>query len=162
MAMAMMTWLIAIPLLGVVTGMRSLTAMAVLCWFAYRGDLPLDDTWAFWAAKLVTAIIFTLLAVGEYIVDKLPKTPNRTAPPGLLARVVIGGLVGAIVAAGLNGSEVEGVILGVGGALIGTFGGFLVRRDIVLKLGCKDWPVGLAEDISAIVCAVLAMGVVTG
>jgi uncharacterized membrane protein len=162
MAMAMMTWLIAIPLLGVVTGMRSLTAMAVLCWFAYRGDLPLDDTWAFWAAKLVTAIIFTVLAVGEYVVDKLPKTPNRTAPAGLLARVVIGGLVGAIVAAGLNGSEVEGVILGVGGALIGTFGGFLVRRDIVLKLGCKDLPVALAEDLSAIVCAVLAMGVVTG
>jgi uncharacterized membrane protein len=162
MAMAMMTWLIAIPLLGVVTGMRSLTAMAVLCWFAYRGDLPLDDTWAFWAAKLVTAIIFTVLAVGEYVVDKLPKTPNRTAPAGLLARVVIGGLVGAIVAAGLNGSEVEGVILGVGGALVGTFGGFLVRRDIVLKLGCKDWPVGLVEDVSAVVCAVLAMGVVTG
>jgi uncharacterized membrane protein len=162
MAMAMMTWLIAIPLLGVVTGMRSLTAMAVLCWFAYRGDLPLDDTWAFWAAKLATAIIFTVLAVGEYVVDKLPKTPNRTAPAGLLARVVIGGLVGAIVAAGLNGSEVEGVILGVGGALVGTFGGFLVRRDIVLKLGCKDLPVALAEDLSAIVCAVLAMGVVTG
>ena len=43
MAMAMMTWLIAIPLLGVVTGMRSMTAMAVLCWFAYGGDLPLDE-----------------------------------------------------------------------------------------------------------------------
>jgi uncharacterized membrane protein len=142
--------------------MRSLTAMAVLCWFAYRGDLPLDDTWAFWAAKLATAIIFTVLAVGEYVVDKLPKTPNRTAPVGLLARVVIGGLVGAIVAAGLSGSEVEGVILGVGGALVGTFGGFLVRRDLVLKLGCKDLPVALAEDLSAIVCAVLAMGVVTG
>ena len=59
MAMAIMTWLIAIPLLGVVTGMRSMTAMAVLCWFAYRGDLSLDGTWASWAAKLVTAIIFT-------------------------------------------------------------------------------------------------------
>jgi uncharacterized membrane protein len=162
MAMAMMTWLIAIPLLGVVTGMRSLTAMAVLCWFAYRGDLPLDDTWAFWAAKLVTAIIFTVLAVGEFVVDKLPKTPNRTAPVGLLVRVVLGGLVGAIVAAGLNGSEFEGIILGVGGALIGTFGGFLVRREIVLRVGCKDLPVALAEDLSAIVCAVLAMGVVTG
>jgi len=162
MAMAMMTWLIAIPLLGVVTGMRSLTAMAVLCWFAYRGDLPLDDTWAFWAAKLVTAIIFTVLAVGEYVVDKLPKTPNRTVPGPLLARVVFGGLVGAIVAAGLNGSDVEGIILGVGGALIGTFGGFLIRREIVLQLGCKDWPVGLVEDMSAVVCAVLAMGVVTG
>jgi uncharacterized membrane protein len=62
----------------------------------------------------------------------------------------------------LNGSEFEGTILGVGGALIGTFGGFLVRREIVLRLGCKDWPVALAEDASAILCAVLAMGVVTG
>src|SRR5271168_5554507 len=151
MAMQIMTWLIAIPLLGVVTGMRSMTAVAVLCWFAYRGDLSLDDTWASWAAKLVTAIIFTVLALGEYVGDKLPKTPNRTAPALLLARVVLGGLVGAIVAAGLNGSEVEGVILGVGGVLIGTFGGFLIRREIVLRLGCKDWPVALAEDVSAIV-----------
>src|ERR1700733_5067482 len=146
MAMAIMTWLIAIPLLGVVTGMRSMTAMAVLCWFAYRGDLSLDGTWASWAAKLVTAIIFTVLAVGELVADKLPKTPNRIAPGPLLVRVVVGGLVGAIVAAGLNGSGVEGVILGVGGALIGAFGGFLVRREIVSRLDCKDWHVALAED----------------
>ncbi|HEX4577908.1 MAG TPA: DUF4126 family protein [Edaphobacter sp.] len=162
MAMAILTWLIAVPLLGVVTGMRSMTAMAVLCWFAYRGDLSLEDTWASWAAKLTTAIIFTVLALGEYVADKLPKTPNRTAPGPLLVRVLIGGLVGAIVAAGLNGSEVEGIILGVGGALIGTFGGFLVRREIVLRLDCKDWPVALVEDLSAILCAVLAMGIVTG
>jgi len=162
MAMAMMTWLIAIPLLGVVTGMRTMTAMAVLCWFAYRGYLPLDGTWAFWAAKLVTAIVFTVLALGEYIGDKLPKTPNRTAPGPLLARVLFGGLVGAIVAVGINGSEIEGVILGVGGALIGAFAGFLIRREIVLQLGCKDWPVGLVEDISAVFCAILAMGVITG
>jgi uncharacterized membrane protein len=162
MAMAIMTWLMAIPLLGVVTGMRSMTAMAVLCWFAYRGDLPLDGTWAAWAGKLITAIIFTVLALGEFVADKLPKTPNRTAPGPLLARVVIGGLVGSIVAAGLNGSEFEGVILGVGGALIGAFGGFLVRRELVLRIGCKDWPVALVEDFSAVICAVLAMGVVTG
>ena len=162
MAMAILTWLIAIPLLGIVTGMRSMTAIAVLCWFAYRGDLPLDGTWASWAAKLVTAIIFTVLALGEFVVDKLPKTPNRTAPGPLLARVVIGGLVGAIVAAGLEGSGVEAVILGVGGALIGTFGGFLVRREIVLRMEGKDWLVGLIEDASAVICAVLAMGVVTG
>ena len=43
MAMAMLTWLVAVPLLGLVTGMRSMTAMAVLCWFAYRGDLSLDE-----------------------------------------------------------------------------------------------------------------------
>jgi uncharacterized membrane protein len=157
-----MTWLIAIPLLGVVTWMRSMTAMAVLCWFAYKGDLSLDGTWASWAAKLITAIIFTVLALGELVADKLPKTPNRTAPGPLLVRVVIGGLVGSIVAAGLNGSEFEGAILGVGGALIGAFGGYLVRREIVLRLGSKDWPVALVEDASAILCAVFAMGIVTG
>ena len=162
MAMAILTWLIAIPLLGVVTGMRTMTAMAVLCWFAYRGDLSLDDTWASWAAKLITAIIFTVLALAEFVADKLPKTPNRTAPALLRCRVVMGGLVGAIVAAGLNGSEFEGVISCVGGALIGAFGGYLIRREIVLRLGSQDWPVALVEDASAILCAVLAMGVVTG
>jgi uncharacterized membrane protein len=162
MAMTILTWLIAIPLLGMVTGMRSMTAMAVLCWFAYRGDLSLDDTWASWAAKLTTAVIFTVLALSELVADKLPKTPNRTAPGPLLVRIVMGGLIGSIVAAGLNGSGVEGVILGVVGALIGAFGGFLVRREIVLRLGCKDWQVALAEDVTAIFCAVLAMGVVTG
>jgi uncharacterized membrane protein len=122
----------------------------------------LDDTWAAWAAKLVTAIIFTVLALAELAADKLPKTPNRTAPGPLVVRVVMGGLVGAIVAAGLNGSEFEGVILGVGGALIGTFGGFLIRRELVLRYGGKDWPVALVEDASAIICAVFAMGIVTG
>jgi uncharacterized membrane protein len=162
MAMAILTWLIAVPLLGLVSGMRSMTAMAVLCWFAHRGDLSLDGTWASWAGRLMTAIIFTVLALAELIADKLPKTPNRTAPGPLLARVVMGGLVGAIVAAGLNGSEFEGIILGVGGALIGAFGGFLVRREIVMRVGSKDWPVALVEDLSAIVCAILAMGIVTG
>jgi uncharacterized membrane protein len=162
MAMAILTWLVAVPLLGLVSGMRSMTAMAVLCWFAYRGDLSLDGTWAAWAGKLVTTIIFSALALGELFADKLPKTPNRTAPGPLLVRVVMGGLVGAIVAAGLNGSEFEGIILGVGGTLIGAFGGFLVRREIVMRLGSKDWPVALAEDLSAIICAILAMGIVTG
>src|SRR5215471_7303500 len=105
MAMAILTWLIAVPLLGLVSGMRSMTAMAVLCWFAYRGDLSLDGTWASWAGRLVTAIVFTVFALGELIADKLPKTPNRTALGPLLGRVVMGGLVVAIVTAGLNGSE---------------------------------------------------------
>ncbi len=161
MALEMMTWLIAIPLLGLVTGMRTLTAMAVLCWFAYAGDLSVDDTWAFWAGKLITAIVFTVLAIGEYIVDKLPKTPDRTAPGPLIARLVFAGLVGAIVAAGLNGSGIEGVILCVGGALVGAFAGFLIRRELVLRLKSKDWPVALVEDVSAVLGAVLAMGIVT-
>jgi uncharacterized membrane protein len=162
MALEMMTWLIAIPLLGLVTGMRTMTAMMVLCWFAYGGYLPVDGTWASWSGKLVTAIAFTVLAIGEYVVDKLPKTPNRTSPGLLIARLVFAGLVGAIVADGLNGSGIEGVILCVGGALVGAFAGFLIRRELVLRLKSKDWPVAIVEDASAVLGAVLAMGIVTG
>jgi uncharacterized membrane protein len=162
MAMEMMTWLIAMPLLGLVTGLRSMTPMAVLCWFAHLGNLPVDGTWASWTAKPAFVILFTVLALGELVADKLPRTPNRTSPIPLIARLALGGLVGAIVAAGLNGSGVEAVILGVSGALIGTFAGFLIRRETVVRLKWKDWHVALFEDLIAVLCAVFAMGVVTG
>ncbi len=159
MAMQIITWLAAIPLLGLVTGMRTFTPMAVLCWFAYSGQLSVDDSWASWTAKLVAAIVFTVLALAEYIGDKVPGVPNRTSPGPLAARIIFGGLAGSVVAAGLNGSGTEGAILGVLGATIGAFGGFLVRRELATRFG-KDWPVALTEDASAIVLAVLAMSLI--
>jgi len=162
MALAVMAWVVAIPLLGIASGMRTLTPMAVLCWYAYAGYLPVEGTWAFWTAKLVTAIIFTVLALGELVGDKLPWAPNRIAPGPLVARIVFGGLVSLIVAVTLNGSGSEGIILGVPGVLIGAFASFVLRRDIVVRSGFKDWPVALLEDISAIGFSVFAMGIVTG
>ena len=79
MTMAVLAWLVAIPLLGAITGLRTFTPMAVLCWFAYRGDLPVDDTWASWSGKLAAVIIFSVLAVGELVGDKLPRIPDRVA-----------------------------------------------------------------------------------
>lgn len=162
MMMAVLTWLVAIPLLGVVTGMRTMTAMMVLCWFAYRGHLPVGDTWAAWTAHLTSAIVFTVLALGEYIGDKLPRTPDRTDLVPLAARVVFGGLVGAIVATSLDGSLTEGILLGVGGALLGAYGGLLVRRELSKQFACRDWQVAVGEDLLAIGCAILALGVITG
>ncbi len=162
MTMSVLSWLIAIPLLGAVTGLRTMTPMMVICWFAYRGNLPVEDTWAAWTGHLVTAIVFTVLALGEYVGDKLPRTPNRTAPGPLMARLVFGVLAGAVVATGLNGSVIEGALLGFVGALLGACGGFLLRREMVQLLGCKDWYVAVVEDVVAIGCAILAMGVITG
>ena len=166
MAMAVMSWIVAIPILGLMTGLRTLTPMAVLCWFAYfgpdGGHLPLGGTWAFWAGKLVTAIVFTLLALGEYVGYKLPQTPNRTAPGPLLARVVFGGLVGAIAATGVTGSAVEGVLLGSLGALVGAFLGYQVRKHLVEWSGRPDWNIAVLEDLCAVGLSVIAMGIVTG
>jgi uncharacterized membrane protein len=162
MAVQMMSWLVAIPLLGLVTGLRTFTPMAVLCWFAWLGLLSVEDTWAAWTGRLTVAIVFTVLAVVELIGDKLPRTPNRTAPGPLLARLAFGGLVGSISATAINGPGLEGVLLGVVGALLGAFAGFMIRRDLVEKIGCKDLPVALAEDLFAILGAMLALHIVSG
>src|SRR5260370_11859079 len=128
MAIAMLSWIIAIPLLGVVTGLRSMTPMAVLCWFAYLGHLPVEGTWAFWTAKLPAAVVFTFLAAGEYIGDKLPAMTNRISPAPLIASLLLGGLIRAIVAAGLDGPAFQGAFLGVDVALARAFCGLLMLR----------------------------------
>lgn len=162
MAEAVLSWLFAIPMLGFVTGLRTMTPMAVLCWFAHTGNLPLDGTWAEWASKLPAAIIFTVLAIGELVADKLPKIPNRINPVPLGTRLFFGGLMGAIVAAGLNGSGLEGGLLCVLGALTGAFCGYYCRKEIVARVQYKDWQVAVVEDALAIGLAVFAMGIVTG
>jgi uncharacterized membrane protein len=162
MVMAVLAWVIAIPLLGLATGLRTFTPIAIICWFAYRGNLPINDAWTAWVPKLSTLIVFTVLALGELIGDKLPKIPARVTLVPMLFRLGFGGLAGAIVAAGLDGSVIEGVVLGIAGALIGTFGGYLARRDIVYHLQCNDWKVALVEDGIAIGCTLLAMGIITG
>ncbi len=161
MGFAMMSWLLALPLLGLATGLRTMTPMAALCWFAYLGYLPVDGTWAAWSGHLVTAIIFTVFALGENVGDKLPQTPNRTSTGPLLARLVFGGLVGSIAATSMNGAGAEGVLLGVLGALVGTFGGFMLRRDLVEKLDCVDWKYAVCEDFTALVASIFALHVIT-
>jgi uncharacterized membrane protein len=162
MTMAVLAWLVALPLLGVVTGFRTMTPFALLCWFAYRGNLPVDDTWASWTGHRVTAIIFTVLAIGELIADKMPWIPNRTSAGPLAARLGMGGLLGAVVATGLDGDIAEGIFLGLAGTLLGTFGGFLVRRELVERQGFEDWQIAVTEDAITLACSVLALGVVTG
>jgi uncharacterized membrane protein len=92
--------------IGLFAGLRSLTAPAATAWAARLGWLRLD-----WPLSLIgslpSAAIFTLLAIAELVADKLLSTPNRTSAPGLIARIVTGGLTGACVGAG----EGQGVFL---------------------------------------------------
>jgi uncharacterized membrane protein len=95
-------------------------------------------------------VIFILLAVGELIADQLPSTPSRTAPPGLIGRIVMGGLCGAGIAAAGPQSLVPGAILGIAGALIGTFGGYQARTGLVTALKVPDLVIATFEDVVAI------------
>src|SRR5215469_4313208 len=141
--------------LGVVTGMRCMTAIAALCWAIWLGMVP-EHGWANWAAHLVVAIVFTFFALGEYVVDTLPKTPRRTELASALFRVAVGALVGAMVSVAIDEPRAGGVIFGAVGAVIGTWGGFFVRMTIA-RIFRRDLPAALLESASAIILAVLAL-----
>ena len=159
MALEIMSWLIAIPMLGFATGLRSMTPIAVLCWFAYSSQLSAD--WAPWISHLSLAIVFTILALGEIAADKTARIPDRVSPAPLTWRLILGGFVGAIAATSMQGAGLEGVVLGVIGALIGAFGGYMLRRDLVQKLDCKDWHVAVAEDMITILASIYALRVIS-
>jgi uncharacterized membrane protein len=162
MALTLLAWLIAIPLLGGLTGLRTMMPITVLCWFSWLGHLSVHGTWAAWTSSGISVIVFTILAAGELIGDKLPTTPARTAAFPLIARIVFGTLVGAIAALGLGGSPLEGALLGGISAVAGAFLGFHLRQWLVRENNCRDWLIASAEDGITILLAVLAMGIVTG
>jgi uncharacterized membrane protein len=137
-------------LLGVVAGLRSFTAPAVLVWAAHRGWLNLHGTPLSFLASTAATVIFILLAIGELIADQIPSTPSRTAPPGLIARIVTGGLCGAGIAAAGTQSLAVGAILGIVGALIGAFGGHRARTGLVKALKVPDLVIATLEDVVAI------------
>lgn len=157
MANTVLTWLLAIPLLGLATGMRTLVPIAICCWFARLGLLPVAGTWAFWLANPISVAVFSVASVAELVVDKLPRTAARTRPAGLLSRLAFSGLVGSVVATAVQNSIPVGVLLAVIGGVLGTYGGYLARRDIKRHRRCRDWPIALLEDFLAILIAVFAL-----
>ena len=142
--------LLFVFLIGVVTGLRSLTGPAVTSWAAHLGWLSLIGTPMRFMSSIVTAVIFTVLAVVELVADKLPSTPARTAAMGLGARVVMGALCGTTVALAGGESIALGIVLGVAGGLVGTYGGYQVRTRLVKALGVPDMVVAVIEDIVAV------------
>jgi len=155
------TMLALIIMLGLANGLRTLTPIAVLSWFAYTGRLQVEGTWAFWTANLASAIVFTLLALGEYVGDKLPQTPNRTAILPLAARIVFGGLVGATVTTSLHQAPLAGILLGSLSAIAGAFCGFHARRFLTTNGKLPDLPIALAEDAVTLALSLFAMHIVT-
>lgn len=142
-------------MLGIVSGMRVMTAIAAVCWAAWLTWLP-ETGWAVWTTYLVSAVVFSLLAVGEYVGDTLPNTPSRKSPGPAAARIVFGGLVGALGARAISEPLAGGILTGVAGALIGTWGGFAIRHWAAEKVG-NDLPVALAESALAVALAFAAI-----
>ena len=143
-----MTLLLAF-LIGLFAGLRSLTPPAAVAWAVYLGWLTLGRRLSL-IGSLPAVIILSLFAVTEFFIDKLPNTPNRTAPLGLIGRIVTGGLTGACVSLGGGKSAFVGAGLGVIGGIVGCFGGYHARAWLVKSLRQPDFNIALVEDLIAI------------
>ena len=151
-----MTILLLAFFMGVLNGLRSFTPPAITAWAAYLGWLKLQGSLAL-IASVPALTVFTLLAAGELVADKMTWIPNRTSIPGLLARIIMGKLTGACVAAAGGQSIWLGAVCGLVGALAGTFAGFHARTRSVKALGKPDFYVALAEDLICVAGALLVV-----
>ena len=106
--------------LGFAAGLRSFTPPAVVAWAAHLGWLNLNNSPLAFMGSIITAVIFSILALFELFLDLQPTTPKRTAPLPLVARILMGGLCGACLCAASNQSLIIGAILGGVGGVIGA------------------------------------------
>lgn len=135
-------------LIGIVAGLRAMTAPAAISWAAYLGLLDLSGTWLAFAGHWLTPWILTVAAVGELVTDQLPSAPSRKVPVQFGTRIVMGALCGAAIGAS-GGILAAGLVAGILGAIIGTLGGSAARATLAASFG-RDRPAALIEDAAAI------------
>jgi uncharacterized membrane protein len=128
--------------LGIATGLRSSLGGAAPGLFGRRAISTLGR------AVRIAGI------TGELIVDKLPGTPSRLEPAGLIGRLG-GGADGGFLLAHHGGfAPTSCMLAGSVGAAAGSFGGASWRRWAALRM--PDWQGALMEDAAAITLAFAA------
>jgi uncharacterized membrane protein len=136
--------------IGVVAGLRSLTAPAIVAWAAHVGWINLHSSPLSFMGSFWSVAIFTALALVEWVADQLPSTPSRTAPVGLSARILTGALTGACLALAAAAPLWAGALFGGIGGIAGAFAGHSARVGLVRVLHVRDLAIAIPEDCIAI------------
>ena len=141
---------VKVVIAGIVSGMRSMGGPALVSHYLMQHSA---ETLAWspigWIGTPRAALITKLLAAGEIVGDKLPMTPNRTAPGPLFGRVMAGALCGASLYMAAGKKPALGAALGVASAVIGAFGFFSLRMYLGRISKIPDPVIGTAEDALA-------------
>ena len=85
-------------LIGLVAGQRGMTPLAVVAGAARRGTLSAEMPGTRLLAHPVGAGGAVAMAAAEMTGDKMATAPDRTIPPGLIARAMSAGFAGAALA----------------------------------------------------------------
>ncbi|PYV83171.1 MAG: hypothetical protein DMG05_26670 [Acidobacteria bacterium] len=134
---------------GVVAGLRPMTALAAMAWAVRRGRIQIEPSpIVVWMLSAGTSKRIAEFAISELIVDKLPFTPSRLNAAPLSLRIVSGAICGAAIRRSRKRSLTDGAVLGGLGALAGALTGYHVRKR--LSRDMPDLAVALLEDAVAV------------
>jgi uncharacterized membrane protein len=131
-------------LAGTATGLRSTVGVAALINRRASG-LP------GWLAREPAVVLAPLALTGELVADKLPSTPSRLAPTGLVGRVTSAALAGAVIARSTDQPVALAVIVACAAALASARVGHDVRVAASDRL--PPCAVAAAEDGLALALA---------
>ena len=136
--------------IGICVGLRSLTPPAAVSWAAALYWIDLGRSRLYFLTTKPAVAILTVLALAELVADKLPSAADRTAPAGVFARIVLGGLTGACMAVAGAQRVWLGILTGIAGAMVGCFAGFQARTRLVKALHVPDFVIAILEDVIAV------------
>jgi uncharacterized membrane protein len=147
--------------IGGVSGLRSLTGIAVVTIAAQRGWphlgwLHLGGTGLSFLGTPVAMYLFVVLAIGELIADKTAFVPARIQAGPLAARFALGALSGSALALAAGMPWILPAAIAGAAAVVGAYTGYWLRRTITSH-GVKDLPIALLEDATAILLALFAV-----
>jgi uncharacterized membrane protein len=133
--------------LGVIAGMRSLSAPAIAShYLAKDQSSELEDSPLKFLQSPQVADVLKLLAASEMAGDKVPGAPDRITTASLFARGLSGALVGAALFKANKGNMTAGALLGSAAAVAGTYGSFYLRKELKHLSGIADPILGVLED----------------
>lgn len=152
--------------LGVVSGMRSFLAIAILSVTLWRRPEVMPPLGPVTPMFLLTlppvAVTLALCAVGELVADQLPSIPDRISPGPLIARMITGALSGMLVTEVVRAHAWQGALAGAIGAVIGAFAFYHLRQWAGRVTRIRDPFLGALEDVLALAIAATAVATLIG
>lgn len=131
---------------GVLAGMRSLTAPAVLSReLSRKPTRALKRALPGLTSRRVSRRL-GILALGELVGDKSPRTPPRTALPILTGRILSGAITGAAVSRKRKGARLGFALVGGAAAIASSYVFYGFRRLLTQRLRVPNVAAGLVED----------------
>jgi uncharacterized membrane protein len=136
-------------LIGVIAGLRAMTAPAVVAWGAFLGWIDVDGKWSEWVAHPITVTVLTIFLLVELVTDQLPKTPSRRTAPQFATRLIMGAFAGAVIGSAFF-HTFSSIGAGMVGAVLGTMGGAAARERFASARDGQDRPGAILEDVVAV------------